>query len=209
MKRRLLQFLIVLSVLPCAALLVLWVRAQGDGDQLIFTAGGRLWWVIFRPSGVRVATVEAWPGVERPRWIPRRRNVNDRLPTVVLIDPPPWRNWRRMGIFGEHGLVATYVDPASGPVSLGSHLAATSGGGGVRSAPMRFTAVHVPYWMALIAFGALPLAYAAAAARRTAHARRHRRRLAAGRCPKCGYDLRATPGRCPECGAESAATWSS
>jgi hypothetical protein len=27
-----------------------------------------------------------------------------------------------------------------------------------------------------------------------------RERQAAGRCPECGYDLRATPERCPECG---------
>ena len=30
--------------------------------------------------------------------------------------------------------------------------------------------------------------------------KRHDRRLAAGLCPSCGYDLRESPGRCPECG---------
>jgi hypothetical protein len=36
--------------------------------------------------------------------------------------------------------------------------------------------------------------------------RRRRRRLLQGRCPHCGYDLRATPGRCPECGTSASLT---
>ncbi|MFI5379633.1 MAG: hypothetical protein ACHRHE_10075 [Tepidisphaerales bacterium] len=37
-------------------------------------------------------------------------------------------------------------------------------------------------------------------ARRFAHRAVRHRRTKHGKCPHCGYDLRATPGRCPECG---------
>lgn len=54
--------------------------------------------------------------------------------------------------------------------------------------------VKVPWWSLVALTAALP------AARVAARIRRWRLRLA-GRCAKCGYDLRASVGRCPECGA--------
>jgi hypothetical protein len=52
-----------------------------------------------------------------------------------------------------------------------------------------------PDWALAAALVAWPLTHWIAA-------RRARRRTQAGRCPRCGYDLRATPARCPECGLQ-------
>jgi hypothetical protein len=53
--------------------------------------------------------------------------------------------------------------------------------------------IVMPFWTVTPVFAVLPVVRATRWLRR-------RRRVGAGRCPSCGYDLRATPARCPECG---------
>jgi hypothetical protein len=57
----------------------------------------------------------------------------------------------------------------------------------------------VPAWLLASFAGAWPLAKLISPFRR--RARRHWFSRV-GRCPSCGYDLRATPDRCPECGTK-------
>jgi hypothetical protein len=63
------------------------------------------------------------------------------------------------------------------------------------------TLLDVPYWPFVGLASILPLLWARHAYRDW----RSARRMTAGLCPACGYNLRATPGRCPECGTVPAA----
>jgi len=60
--------------------------------------------------------------------------------------------------------------------------------------PDRSLSIAVPFWFLMI------LAALLAIPRLTRRVERDRR-VAAGCCTRCGYDLRATPEKCPECGA--------
>jgi len=60
-----------------------------------------------------------------------------------------------------------------------------------------YKVVAAPHWFVAAATSLLPVICATTM-------RRARRRAAAGLCPSCGYDVRATPERCPECGATQA-----
>jgi hypothetical protein len=62
----------------------------------------------------------------------------------------------------------------------------------------------IPHWFLFLATAALPAWWLKRHPPATWPSPLARRRRAAGLCPKCAYDLRATPGRCPECGSEIA-----
>ena len=63
--------------------------------------------------------------------------------------------------------------------------------------------VSIPLWMptAVLVAPALTSVLHRGYRRWSRHASRRR-----GLCPKCGYDLRATPDHCPECGTPAKAT---
>lgn len=61
--------------------------------------------------------------------------------------------------------------------------------------------LFIPWWFLLTALAVLPTAWAVGKAVRRARARRQ---AGLNFCPRCGYDLRATPDKCPECGREAA-----
>ncbi len=56
--------------------------------------------------------------------------------------------------------------------------------------------ITIPYWALTVTTVLIPLIWLW-----RAHGKR--RRVNAGRCATCDYDLRATPDRCPECGTQA------
>jgi hypothetical protein len=68
-------------------------------------------------------------------------------------------------------------------------------GGIDASAGREYRVWRVPDWFLTVLLAAMPVRWLLGIA-----VRRLRPKTKKGRCPACGYDLRATPGRCPECG---------
>jgi hypothetical protein len=194
MKRRLLNLLTTLSLVLCLATAVLWPMsywsyARFDGYQWASVRDRRQGTTMFRSSHETLATVAAGGA--------QFRTASYQAPERSVVEERTWYQSGRRLSGGGYPL-----SPSPGPgkiasvTALGFELIVCDYRGpaptGASVIQNEFS-VTLPLWFLVAAFATPPVLWARA---------RRRRRLEAeaGKCPACGYDLRATPGCCPECG---------
>jgi hypothetical protein len=182
MKRRMLNFLAALSLLPCVATAGMWVRSHAAADYVSYyrsVGSGRD--VMSRDRILSVASAEGAAIVS----------------TMHILRPHggfesgAWTGWRYRRAPSHPDLIPIAL---ATPV-FGAPVTVDVGGAGfaIQYRNGRFTAM-APWWSLLAAAGLGPGVWAWGR-------RRAGRRTSRGLCPSCGYDLRASPDRCPECGA--------
>jgi hypothetical protein len=175
-RRRLLNLVTLLSLLLCLAVCALWVRSVwGFCDAITATRAS------------------SWTAYSCENTLCLQRVFKVGGPSAASASVLPASNRWQVGLGGKvygpryHQMMSTrspHVGGFSPDVSSGPYDAWSR-------TEVRFLAF--PHWVVAALCAVVPLA-------RLAVGVRDRRRHATGLCPRCGYDLRATPDRCPECG---------
>jgi hypothetical protein len=181
MTRRLLNLVTAQSLLLCVLSTALWVRSYSVRDQWSYR-----WREVksdhdtFGAYGRTSLGGQVWIGY----WW--QDNTYLRRPHEGFTAD----TWRVGSVHqqGRHFDRPVGVDPRAWRFGFGSiwYVQAANGE----------CSIIVPHWL-LLGISAAPAASVVAR-------RRWSRRRPEVPCPRCGYDLRATPGRCPECGTASA-----
>ena len=189
LKRLLLNFLTALSLLLLVAVAALWARSYWRCDFLwwhdYLADDGRLL-LRYRVSFVASGNGGLW--LMRNVFTVTGVEYTNTAPVIRSIYPPGRQKQVRW-------------DPSRNMNQLQSNTRSWSGFEHVErgfTPPMptaQFRATRVPAWAPAAVAAALPLWRLGTMPRR-----RRRRRIEAGLCARCGYDLRATPDHCPECG---------
>ena len=190
--RRLLRYAIntltALSLLLCVAACVLLVRGYWVHDHLYYGA-------LRAADGLTLDRVHIAVVSGRGRLFVNVQRIVEFSSTQAEFDSSLEEHAQRFGLRWQRrgiSVPATFLHPFTlGTIDSRRAPSANSGweAGVIAS---------VPSWSLVAAAAVLPAVRLRRAVRRV-------RRKAAGLCPHCGYDLRATPGRCPECGTEAPA----
>jgi hypothetical protein len=196
MKFRLFTILSALSLLLCVAVCVLWVRE--DTEYIEITTKRGTYWQLYSIRGIGLMRVANWPEEPRVAWVWARRAAPHHMANFTFrgSEAKP-EGGTALGISLFHGTICVVVDD-DGVIRGPPYLSGLTVGQYPLSSPLPFWNVEAPYWLALLAFGCLPVWQVSRATVPVLIGRWRSRRCL---CPSCGYDLRATPDRCPECGA--------
>jgi hypothetical protein len=184
LRRIILSSLTVLSLLLCGGTAALWVDSRQHADflnrNLQPSNDGRVFWSV----EVRAISGQLQLVVEREQW--------DAKPSLI---GPYWA----CGRDGDHTMdsLLSFRSP-SGPSGLVGHVIERSRGeslffGGRIKSNTRQDEFYAPMALIFVLSACLPVS------RMILRIRRGMRNTN-GHCPRCSYDLRATPDRCPECG---------
>jgi hypothetical protein len=190
--RRLFTLCSALSLLLCAAACGLWVRGRSTAD----------WWEAGYFRRHPNADFAGYVNGKKLVVVHRAGRLFAAWVEVGCVGGPGRPNRDGPGDDGRRRVHRTIGDREAEGVVEESWWTGAPGRGwaGIRwqaEAPDAPAAVDVPDASAVGALAVLPACFVAA---RVVRRRRRRRSRDQGRCPACGYDLRATPDRCPECG---------
>jgi hypothetical protein len=183
MTRRVLALFSVLSLLLCVAACALWVRSYFVSDWLAHRRLDR------NSDTLRTAELHLRTGAGHASVALSRDNSLDVSDDAQRSSPDTAPGW-----FWAADRVSNPAGPAADRPSLFGRLGfATTRAEGVMPDSYDYASASFPLWALALGLAVPPTLYARATIRRA-------RRTRAGYCPRCGYDLRATPDRCPECG---------
>lgn len=191
--RRLLTCLTVTSLALCLAVTACWLRSYGAVDLLDAPLGDRH--LVLLSSGYGVIGLEYRHNDHPGEWKLDLRTFD----STALNRPEQF--WLRQTYQNRPSFSFNHCGGTLEPGTVESDNGVVHGVYIGPSVELYSCWMTMPYWLVAIVL-ALPGGWLV---RRALHRWQRMRRMRAGLCPTCGYDLRASRDLCPECGEPTVA----